>query len=112
MTPERKMLVRNSFASLACDADLAAASFYARLFEFDPALRALFHTDMETQGRKFIHMLDEVIHAMDRLGQLCPQSGSWASGTAATACARSTSRSSKPRLSTPCGTASSLRSTH
>lgn len=72
MTPEHKSLVRNSFAALSCDADQCAARFYTRLFALDPSLRAMFHVDMQTQGRKFIAMLDEVIHAMDRLGQVVP----------------------------------------
>src|SRR6476620_7926656 len=72
LTPERKMLVRKSFAALACDADKCAARFYTRLFELDPSLRARFRVDMHTQGRKFIAMLDEVIHAMDRLNQVVP----------------------------------------
>ena len=32
-----------------------ARTFYARLFEFDPSLRAMFLGDMEEQGRKLTH---------------------------------------------------------
>ena len=65
-------LVKNSFAKVGPIAEQAAALFYARLFELDPALRALFHGDMAEQGRKLMHMLSLAVNGLDRLDALAP----------------------------------------
>ena len=57
--------VQSSFAQVAAIADTAAALFYARLFERDPSLRALFRGDMKAQGAKLIQM---IAVAVNRLG--------------------------------------------
>ena len=66
MTTQETTLIKNSFAKVAPIADQAAAIFYARLFELDPALRELFAGDMRAQGHKLMAMLG---HAVDRLEQ-------------------------------------------
>jgi hemoglobin-like flavoprotein len=72
MTPEQKVLVQTSFAKVAPIADAAAAMFYTRLFEIDPALKPLFTTDITEQGRKLMRMLGMAVNGLDRLDQLVP----------------------------------------
>lgn len=72
MTPEQKRLVQTSFAKVAPIADAAAAMFYARLFEIDPALKPLFTTDITEQGRKLMRMLGMAVNGLDRLDALVP----------------------------------------
>ena len=72
LTPEQKALVRDSFALVAPIADDAAALFYARLFELDPAVRSLFHTDLRDQGRKLMQMLAVAVNSLDNLTSLGP----------------------------------------
>ena len=46
--------------------DALVASFYAKLFESNPALEKLFTpTDMKEQRRKFIVMLSEIVRVLD-----------------------------------------------
>ena len=66
-------LVKTSFAKVAPIAEQAAALFYARLFELDPSLRALFHGgDMAEQGRKLMQMLSLAVNGLDRIEALAP----------------------------------------
>jgi hemoglobin-like flavoprotein len=66
MAADQVSLVQASFAQVRPLADAFARLFYTRLFELDPALRALFHTDMAEQRRKLIQMLDAIVEALDR----------------------------------------------
>jgi len=72
MTPRQKMLVQTTFAQVAPIADTAAALFYNRLFELDPALRPMFTTDIEKQGRKLMQMLAVAVAGLDDLTALVP----------------------------------------
>lgn len=72
MTSAEITLVRDSFRKVAPIADQAASLFYARLFELDPSLRHLFHSDMAEQGRKLMQMLGMAVAGLDRLEQLVP----------------------------------------
>lgn len=72
MTPQEIQLVRDSFHKIAPIADQAAALFYTRLFELDPALRALFHGDMAAQGRKLMQTLALCVGSLDRLAAIVP----------------------------------------
>lgn len=72
MTSAEISLIRDSFRKVAPIADQAASLFYARLFELDPALRALFRGDMAEQGRKLMTMLGMAVGGLDRLDQLVP----------------------------------------
>jgi nitric oxide dioxygenase len=47
-----------------------AAQFYRELFQRDPALRALFTTDMAEQQVKFAEKLTEIVEAIPRLDDL------------------------------------------
>jgi hemoglobin-like flavoprotein len=70
ITLEQKTLVQTTFAKVAPIADSAAAMFYARLFELDPALRPLFTTDLTEQGRKLMQMIAIAVNGLDRLDDL------------------------------------------
>ncbi|MBL9216512.1 MAG: hypothetical protein JNG83_13630 [Opitutaceae bacterium] len=72
MTPQEISLVQSTFQKVAPIADQAAALFYARLFELDPSLRALFHGEMGTQGKKLMHMIGLAVNGLDRLETLAP----------------------------------------
>ena len=67
MTPRQIELVRTSFATVEPIADTAASMFYGRLFDLDPALRALFATDMSAQRRNLMQTLTVVVRSLDRL---------------------------------------------
>ena len=72
MDPEQIALIRASFGRVEPIAETAAALFYARLFELDPALRPLFRGDLQVQGRALMGMLRVVVRGLDRLEQLVP----------------------------------------
>lgn len=72
MTPTETRLVQTTFAKLVPIADQAAAMFYARLFEMDPSLRALFKIDMAVQGRKLMQMIGVCVNGLGTIDKLVP----------------------------------------
>ena len=72
MTPHQKSLVQSTFAQVAPIAETAAALFYNRLFELDPALRPLFSGDMQEQGRKLMQTIAVAVAGLDDLELLVP----------------------------------------
>jgi hemoglobin-like flavoprotein len=71
MTPLQKQLIRTTWAQVTPIADSAAGLFYQRLFEIDPATRALFRdTDMASQRKKLLHVLNIAVSSLDNLGSL------------------------------------------
>ena len=72
VTNTQKVLVQESFAAVMPIADDAAALFYRRLFELDPALERMFKGDMTEQRRKLVQMLTAAVKGLDRLEQLVP----------------------------------------
>ncbi|HEY5601544.1 MAG TPA: globin family protein [Gammaproteobacteria bacterium] len=72
MTPEQKKLVQTTFKAVAPIADTAAKLFYGKLFELDPALKALFKGDMEEQGRKLMQIIGTAVNGLDRLDAIVP----------------------------------------
>lgn len=72
MTPEQKELVQSSFAKVEPIAATAAELFYARLFELDPSLKALFSGDMDAQGKKLMTMLGTAVRSLNNLDALVP----------------------------------------
>ena len=72
MTPHQKLLVQTTFAQVAPIAETAAALFYNRLFDLDPALRPLFKGDMQEQGRKLMQTLAVAVAGLDDLEALVP----------------------------------------
>jgi hemoglobin-like flavoprotein len=72
MTTAQKVLVQQSFAAVAPQADVAAALFYGRLFELDPSLKPLFKGDIAEQGRKLMTMIAMAVRGLDRPDDLLP----------------------------------------
>jgi nitric oxide dioxygenase len=73
MTPAPD-LIRSSWSALEPRADEVTTSFYARVFELDPGLRALFaYTDMDRQRAQVMQMLAVVVRYIDRLDQIMPE---------------------------------------
>ncbi|HVZ66022.1 MAG TPA: globin family protein [Lacunisphaera sp.] len=72
MTQHEVHLIKSSFAKVAPIAEQAAAIFYARLFELNPSLRAMFHGDIAEQGRKLMQTLALAVAGLDRLETLVP----------------------------------------
>ncbi|GIL40153.1 globin family protein [Roseiterribacter gracilis] len=72
MTPAQKALVRASFDKVQPIASAAAALFYGKLFELDPALKPLFKGDMNEQGRKLMAMIGTAVSNLDKLDVLIP----------------------------------------
>lgn len=65
-------LVQESFEKVVPSADAAAALFYGRLFDLDPALESLFEGDTAEQGRRLMQMIGVAVKGLDRLEQLLP----------------------------------------
>jgi len=72
MTPEQITLVKNSWAKVVPIQEAAAGMFYNRLFELDPALKALFKGNMAEQGRKLMGMINTAVRGLDNLAALVP----------------------------------------
>jgi hemoglobin-like flavoprotein len=73
MTPEQKDLVKSTWAKVVPISDTAATLFYARLFELDPATRALFKsTNMAGQRKTLMAAIGMVVGGLDRLETLMP----------------------------------------
>lgn len=69
-------LVQGSFAKVAPIAATAAEIFYSKLFEIDPALKALFPASdaeaMAGQGNKLMTMLSSAVAGLNNLDKLVP----------------------------------------
>ncbi len=72
MTPEQKILVKDSWAMVMPIADKAAELFYGKLFELDPAVKPLFKGDMKEQGAKLMRMINVAVNGLDRLDEIVP----------------------------------------
>ena len=72
MTNEDILLVQLSWRKVLPIKEDVAELFYLKLFELDPALRALFGGDMEQQGTKFVQMITAAVRGLDRMDALLP----------------------------------------
>jgi len=70
MTPEQITLVQSSYERVGPELPALATRFYEELFARDPALRALFTTDMALQKVRFAEKLTEIVRAIPRLEEL------------------------------------------
>ena len=70
MTPEQITLVQSSFERAVPELPALATRFYQELFGLNPALRALFTTDLALQKVRFAEKLTEIVRSMPRLGEL------------------------------------------
>ena len=67
MTPEKIILVQESWEKVKPISEQAAELFYGRLFELDPSLRALFKGDMKEQGKKLMATLNLTVTSLTKL---------------------------------------------
>lgn len=65
-------IVQQTFALAQPDADALARRFYARLFELDPSLRALFPAELSEQRRKLMATLGVAVAGLRRPDALLP----------------------------------------
>lgn len=72
ITPTQKRLVQDTFGLVVPIAPTAAALFYQRLFEIDPALRTMFKGDIGEQGKKLMQALALAVKSLDRPEALMP----------------------------------------
>jgi nitric oxide dioxygenase len=72
MTPTEIALVQESFRKVVPISDQVAALFYARLFELDPTMRALFGGDMTDQGRRLMSMIGAAVAALNQFDAFLP----------------------------------------
>ena len=72
MTPEQIQLIQQSYAKVVPIADQTAQLFYRRLFTTAPEVEALFHGDMDEQGRKLMVTLTVVVGGLDKLETILP----------------------------------------
>ena len=71
MANEEIEQVKTSWAKVEPISDVAAELFYAKLFEIDPTLKAMFSNDIEEQGEKLM-MINTAVDGFDRLDQIVP----------------------------------------
>lgn len=70
MTPEHKIIVKETWASVIPIQETAAELFYGRLFEQHPEVKPLFKNDMQEQGEKLMKMIDQAVSSLDDLDSL------------------------------------------
>ncbi|MCF7764010.1 MAG: hemin receptor [Verrucomicrobia bacterium] len=72
MTPHQIQLVQTSWEKCVPIADQAAALFYGKLFELDPAVKPLFTSDIGEQGKKLMTMITVAVRGLRDLEKLVP----------------------------------------
>jgi hemoglobin-like flavoprotein len=72
MNPDQVQLLRESFARIEQQADIAALVFYRHLFTLAPELRPLFNTNIEVQSRKLMDSLRYTIATIEKPEELVP----------------------------------------
>jgi hemoglobin-like flavoprotein len=72
MTPQQVNQVQTSFIKVVPIANRAAPLFYGRLFETAPETRALFRSDIDTQGRKLMSALATVVNSLGDFEAIVP----------------------------------------
>lgn len=72
MTPKQIELVQSTWGMVVPIKDTAAELFYAKLFETDPALKALFKGDMKEQGAKLMQMIGVAVNGLNKLDTIVP----------------------------------------
>ena len=72
LTAPQVALVQATWETVVPIADQAASLFYRKLFDLDPDLKALFRTDMETQGKKLMQMITVAVRGLNNLDGIVP----------------------------------------
>jgi len=70
MTPDQKLIVKETWAAVLPIKDAAADMFYSRLFEQYPEVRPYFKGDMKNQGAKLMAMLNQAVMSLDNIEAL------------------------------------------
>lgn len=70
MTPDQKLLVKDTWAKIKPIQEQVAQKFYTRLFEQYPEVKPYFKGDMKEQGRKLMAMLNTAVNGLDNLPEL------------------------------------------
>ena len=70
--PDQVKAIQESFKKVAPISEQAAALFYGRLFDIAPAVKPLFHGDMNEQGRKLMATLAVVVNGFSNLEGVLP----------------------------------------
>jgi hemoglobin-like flavoprotein len=68
----QEQLVRESFEVIHEMPQAIAMLFYGRLFDLDPALRAMFKTDMQKQSKKLMDTLRASVESLHRFDEMRP----------------------------------------
>lgn len=72
MNRDTIILVRDSWAKIVPRGSQLTERFYVELFALDPALQALFQSDMDGHGIKLQRMLDFTVDKLDEPNALLP----------------------------------------
>ncbi|MEP6901462.1 MAG: globin domain-containing protein [Actinomycetota bacterium] len=72
MTDQQILLVQQSFAALAPDAEIIADIFYNRLFALEPKLELMFPADLIEQKRKLMTTLEFAVESLEKMDRLTP----------------------------------------
>ena len=70
MTPEQKLIVKDTWAAVIPIQEKAAELFYGRLFSEYPEVQPMFKGDMQVQGEKLMKMIDQAVGSLDNLEPL------------------------------------------
>lgn len=73
MTSAQSGLVRDSFDQVRHLATPITMLFYGRLFDLDPDLRRLFHTEIPEQSKKLAAMLTMLVDSLDCFEKIAPE---------------------------------------
>src|SRR4051812_1954312 len=72
MTADNVQRLRESFARIEQQADIAALVFYREVFTLAPELRPMFSTSIELQGRKLMDSLRHTVATLEKPAELVP----------------------------------------
>ena len=72
MRPDFVSLVRATWRLVAPNGVPIGLLFYARLFELDPSLRALFPEDLTPHAKKLAQAMSYAVASLDRLDSIAP----------------------------------------
>jgi len=67
LTDRKILIVKTTWSYVISQPEMTGEMFYEKLFELNPALRAMFPTDMEQQVRKLIDMITYMVSRMQNM---------------------------------------------
>ena len=70
MTPDQKLLVKDTWEKVKPISEQAAELFYGRLFEQYPEVKPYFKGDMVEQGKKLMALINTAVNGLDNLDPL------------------------------------------